>query len=170
VLFHLREFFARFLLLVSWMRQRTRTGIGRTREAGSNLRHRGKRVAELEAMVVRATATIETLTTQMRQLEAAVEALGADRRVNLQLPFTERAQALKMVRDGRPARQVASALGVPQGEILLLTRVQEIQNGPALLLPAPPPAPPPPAPRRNLREDGAARALRRIANGVGETA
>ncbi len=99
-------------------------------------------------MLARTTTAIEMLTSQIRQLEATVEALGANRRGNLQLPFTERAQALKMVREGRSARQIASTLGVPQGEILLLTRVAEVQNGLALL----------PA------------GSRRIASGLGETA
>jgi hypothetical protein len=137
------------------------SGLVRVRDLGKVLGGGGRRIAELETAVARASETIESLTAQVRQMETIVQGLGAGRSGNLQLPFTERAQALKMAREGRSARQIASTLGVAQGEILLLTRVQQVQNGSALA---------PRAPRRETQEALAIKALQRIANGVGQTA
>jgi hypothetical protein len=146
---------------VAATRRGVQTGVARVRNFGGALGDGGRRIAELEAAVVRSSETIEALTAQVSQLETMMQGLAAGRSRSLQLPFTERAQALKMVRDGRPARQIASALGVTQGEILLLTRVHEVQNSAALT---------PRAPRRETHDALALKALQQIVNGVGETA
>jgi hypothetical protein len=144
---------------VAATRRGVQTGVARVRNFGGG--DGGRRIAELEAAVVRSCETIEALTAQVSQLEAMMQGFAASRSRSLQLPFTERAQALKMVRDGRSARQIASALGVTQGEILLLTRVHEVQNSAALT---------PRAPRKETHDALALKALQQIVNGIGETA
>jgi hypothetical protein len=119
-----------------------------------------RRIAELESALARTSTTVDALNVRLGELDAAVEALRYARHVNLQLPFTQRTQAMKMVREGRPAKQIAAVLGLPQGEVLLLTRVQEIQMGP----PLPPPS------QRNERETPFAAALRQLTERAGDAA
>jgi hypothetical protein len=115
------------------------------------------RVEALETRLERAVGVIDELSAQVEHLQRTVTTLTTSRMSATQMPFTERAQALKMVREGRPARQIAAALGLPQGEILLLTRVHEMQLG------EPPRRGSQPAPSR---PEPAARSLERLLAGM----
>jgi predicted RNase H-like nuclease (RuvC/YqgF family) len=115
------------------------------------------RIEALETRLERATRVIDELSAQFEHLQRTVTTLTTSRMTATQMPFTERAQALRMVREGRPARQIAAALGLPQGEILLLTRVHEMQLGEAPRG-ASQPAPP--------RPDPAAQSVERLLAGM----
>jgi hypothetical protein len=71
--------------------------------------------------------TVETLQARVYELQdrcrMPLPGSGA-----MTLNLTTKALALKLARNGQDARQIASVLGVPVGEIILLLKVQRFQS------------------------------------------
>lgn len=85
-----------------------------------------------------------TLETSLQRLETRLEELAgrllrSEEQAGLLVPppptlsglnLTTRAQALRMFRRGDPPKQIAAALGIPEQEVELLLKVQQLALGP----------------------------------------
>lgn len=87
-------------------------------------------IAPLETALTRLYETLEDLRLRIEELEARNRvSTPPDRALNLTL--TSRGMILKLTRQGQKPEQIARLLGIPQGEVLLLLRLQRIQAQPS---------------------------------------
>jgi hypothetical protein len=81
----------------------------------------------LEQTVTELRETVDTLRLQVRDLEERARPSGTAS-ATLTLTLATRGMALKLSRQGQRPAQIARLLGVPQGEVLLLLKMQRLQG------------------------------------------
>jgi len=91
------------------------------------------RMRALEVSVGSLAASLAELERRLGEAERAATRFSppAGPPVSKPLLLTERAQVLKLASDGNTTHQIAAALGVAQGEVSLLLKLQEIHKRPA---------------------------------------
>ena len=98
-----------------------------------------QRQAELEQKLDEARAGLEELRSQVRQLAESAERVASLPVASSGLNLNKRGMALRMHRRGEPASRIAAALGLPEGEVEFLLKVQQLSaEGPGRASPAAP--------------------------------
>jgi hypothetical protein len=78
------------------------------------------------AAVEQMRVDLESLASQVRQLERAPAGVTPPYKAGLNLNLSKRSQALRMHRRGEPSAQIAAALDLPHQEVDLLIKIQRI--------------------------------------------
>lgn len=81
----------------------------------------------LEEEFTALSANVEKLHSRIFELEDRLRSNVVAKSSAATLNLTSRSLALKLSRSGRDPREIASILGVPQGEVTLLLKVQRFQ-------------------------------------------
>lgn len=90
-----------------------------------------RRQAELSEKLNETCAVVEELRTQVRQLAESAERVASLPLASSGLNLNKRGMALRMHRRGEPPSRIAAALGLPEGEVEFLLKVQKLSaDGP----------------------------------------
>lgn len=102
------------------------------RSCGLRTAEAERRQAELAEKLNETRALVEQLGAQVRQLAESAERVASLPLASSGLNLNKRGMALRMHRRGEPASRIAAVLGLPEGEVEFLLKVQNLSaDGPA---------------------------------------